>query len=63
MKGPARQISTVGSQEVRLRLPRGLRPAKVSLLSAQKDLPFRVADSEIRFTVPQVGEYEVVAIA
>jgi hypothetical protein len=62
MKGPARQISTVGSQEVRLRLPTGFRPAKVSLLSARKDLQFQVADSAIRFTVPQVGEYEVVAI-
>jgi hypothetical protein len=62
MKGPARQISTVGSQEVRLRLPAGFRPAKVSLLSARKDLPFRVSDSRIQFTVPQVGEYEVVAI-
>ena len=62
LKGPARQISAVGSQEVRLRLPRGFRPAKVLLLSAQKDLPFRVIDSRIRFTVPQVGEYEVAAI-
>jgi hypothetical protein len=32
------------------------------LLSAQNDIPFRVADSGIRFTVPQVGEYEVAAI-
>jgi hypothetical protein len=62
MKGPARQISSVGSQEVRLRLPGGFRPGKVSLLSAEKDLPFRVADSHIQFSVPQVEEYEVAAV-
>jgi hypothetical protein len=62
MKGPARQISAMGNQEVRLRLPDGFRPAKVSLLSARKDLAFHAADSGIQFTVPQVGEYEVVAI-
>jgi hypothetical protein len=45
-----------------LRLPDGFRPAKVFLLSARKDLPFRAAKSELQFTVPQVGEYEVVAI-
>jgi hypothetical protein len=62
LKGPARQISTVGAQEIRLRLPQGFRPARVSLLSAQKEVPFRVTNSEIRFTVPQVAEYEVAAV-
>jgi hypothetical protein len=52
----------VGSQEIRLRLPNGFRPDKVFLLSAGKDLPFRVANSELQFSVPQVGEYEVAAI-
>ena len=33
-----------------------------ALLSARKDLQFQVADSAIRFTVPEVGEYEVAAI-
>ena len=62
LKGPARQISTVGAQEIRLRLPQGFRPAKLTLLNAQKEIPFRVTNSDIRFTVPQVGEYEVAAV-
>jgi len=32
------------------------------LLNAQKEIPFRVTNSDIRFTVPQVGEYEVAAV-
>jgi len=52
----------VGGQEIRLRLPQGFRTAKVSLLSAQKDVPFQVSNSEIRFATPQVGEYEVAVV-
>jgi hypothetical protein len=62
LKGPAREISTLGPQDVRLRLPKGFRAGKVKLLSAKKDLPFHHGDSEIGFRVPQVGEYEVVAV-
>jgi hypothetical protein len=62
LKGPARQISTVGAQEVRLRVPDGFRASKVTLLRAKRDLPFKASGSELRFTVPQVGEYEVAAI-
>jgi hypothetical protein len=62
MKGPARQISTVGGQQVRLRVPAGFRASKVTLLSAKRDVPFQVSGAELSFTVPQVGEYEVAAI-
>ena len=62
MKGPARRISTVGVQQVRLRVPDGFRASKVTLLSAKRDLDFQASCLELRFTVPQVGEYEVAAI-
>jgi hypothetical protein len=52
----------VSAQEIRLRLPQGFRPAKLTLLNAQKEVPFRVTNSEIRFTVPQVAEYEVAVV-
>ena len=62
MKGPARSISAVGPQEVRLQTPEGFRAGKVTTLSNSKELPFRTEGSELILTVPQVGEYEVVAI-
>lgn len=62
LKGPAREISVVGAQDVRLRIPKGFRAARVMLLSGQREVPFQSGDSEIRFRVPQVGEYEVVAV-
>ncbi|MGC2661199.1 MAG: beta-galactosidase trimerization domain-containing protein [Bryobacteraceae bacterium] len=61
MKGPARAISPAGKQDVRLQMPPGFHPAKATTLSTGKDLPFQIAGSELVFTVPQVGEYEVVA--
>jgi hypothetical protein len=62
MKGPAREISTVGKQEVRLRTPKGFRPQKAFTLSAGQSLPFKRQGSELTVTVPQVGEYEVLAV-
>lgn len=62
MKGPARMISAVAAQEVRLQVPAGLHPAKVSLLAARKDVPFTMHGTELRFTVPRVEECEVAAI-
>jgi hypothetical protein len=62
MKGPAREISIVGKQEVRLRVPDGFKARKAMLLSVAKELPFQVQGAELVLTVPQVGEYEVIAI-
>lgn len=62
MKGPAREISTVGKQEVHLQLPKGFRPAKATTLALRQDVPFDIQGSELVFAIPQVGEYEVVAI-
>jgi hypothetical protein len=62
MRGPAREISTVGKQEVRLRLPKGFRPGKAFTLSAGQTLPFKMKGEDVLATVPQVGEYEVLAL-
>lgn len=62
MKGPARFISTVGEQEVRIQLPSGFKVGSVSSLSNSKRLTYRVSDSELVTSLPQVGEYEIVAI-
>ena len=62
MKGPAREISTLGKQEIRLRLPSGFRPGKASTLSNGQQLPIRTEGSDALITLPHVGEYEVLAI-
>jgi hypothetical protein len=62
MKGPAREISVVGKQEVRLRAPAGFRAGRAVTLSAGQRLPFKMDGRDILLTVPQVGEYEVLAI-
>jgi hypothetical protein len=62
MKGPARAIQTVGRQEVRLRIPEGFRLGKAMTLSNSREVPFQTKDSEFVCTLPQIGEYEVLAI-
>jgi len=62
MKGPAREISTVGKQQVRLKAPKGFRAGKALTLSGGHTLPFKTEGPDIVLTVPNVGEYEVVAI-
>ena len=62
MKGPAREISIVGKQEVRLQAPAGFKASKATLLSGPTEVPFQTQGSQIVLTVPQVGEYEVIAI-
>jgi hypothetical protein len=62
MKGPARDISVVGQQQVRLRVPDGFRAGKATMLSARQQLSFQTHGSELLLTIPRVGEYEVIAL-
>ncbi len=62
MKGPLREVLPVGPQRVRIRLPDGLRPRKVQLLTAGTTMTPRVADGVLTVTVPSVDVHEVVAI-
>jgi hypothetical protein len=51
------------SQTVSLKLPPGIRVKSVVLLNAEQSVPFRMENNVLRFTVPQVGDYEVAAVS
>ena len=61
-RGWIRDFFPVGPQEVTMKLPAGRRVRRVELLRAEKDIPFRMTDGAIRFTVPAVLDYEVAAL-
>ena len=62
MKGPLRELIPVGAQEVFVRLPDGLFPAKAHLLTAGKALRFERRQRELRFTVPSILDHEILAV-
>lgn len=62
MKGPVREIIPIPRQEVRVRIPAGRRIAKVHLLVAKTDVPYRRRNGAIELEVPSVGLHEVIAI-
>jgi hypothetical protein len=61
-KGSLREFYPIGPQQVRLSLPASRRVTRVELLKAETDVPFRVADNAVTFTIPGVVDYEVGAI-
>jgi Hypothetical glycosyl hydrolase 6/Beta-galactosidase trimerisation domain len=61
-KGSLRTFYPIGAQKVRMKLPAGRRATRVELLRAEANVPFRVANGTIEFTVPKVADYEVAAI-
>jgi hypothetical protein len=62
MKGPLREVIPVGPQRVRIRLPGGVRPQKVHLLTAGTTLNAAVSAGICSVTVPSVDVHEVIAI-
>jgi hypothetical protein len=62
MKGPLRETIPVGSQQLRIRIPAGLRPTRVRLLTAGTAAPVVESNGMITVTVPSVDVHEVVAI-
>ncbi|HEV2380758.1 MAG TPA: hypothetical protein VG206_13320, partial [Terriglobia bacterium] len=62
MKGPVREVIPAPKQRVRVRLPSGRRAAKVQLLVAQREIPYRQDESGIDLDVPSIVFHEVVAI-
>ncbi len=62
MKGPLRELIPVGPQQVRLRLPDGVRPRGVRLLTADTAPATAQEGPWIHVEVPQVVDHEVVAI-
>jgi hypothetical protein len=62
MKGPIRAPIPVGAQQVRVRMPDGLRARTVRLLVADTSPGFEQDGEWLETTVPSVFEHEVVAI-
>jgi hypothetical protein len=61
-RGYLREFYPIGEQRVRMQLPDGRKVSRVELLKAGTDIPFRVADGTISFTIPKVIDYEVAAM-
>ena len=55
-------VYPLGPQTVSMQLPAGVRVKSVELLRAGGAIPFHADGQTVRFTVPQVGDYEVAAI-
>ena len=62
MKGPIRELLPIGTQEVRVRLPDGLKAKSVHLLVANQSVPVRQNGEWLEVTVPSVLAHEVVAV-
>jgi hypothetical protein len=62
MKGPARELVPIGAQQVRLRLPEGVRPKRVRLLATDTTPRFERKGAELSVVVPAVLDHEVVAV-
>jgi hypothetical protein len=62
MKGPFREVFPVGPLTVEWRLPPGVRPQEVRLLTANRAADWTVEGAELRVEVPRVEIHEVVAV-
>ena len=62
MKGPFRELFTVGEQRVVVKLPAGATASKVHLLVAGRDMPVEQRGTELTVAVPSIRDHEVVAI-
>jgi hypothetical protein len=62
MKGPMRQLIPVGPQNVRLRIPAGMRARKIRLLAANSTPPVKRDGRFLSLTVPSILDHEIVAV-
>jgi hypothetical protein len=62
MKGPFREFIPVGEQQVRIKLPRGIKVQRVKLLVANQIPRFKESAERIDVTVPSVVANEIIAI-
>ena len=60
--GWVRSVYPLGPQQVRMKLPAGVKVRSVELLHAETTVPFAVQRGVLHFTVPRVEDYEVAAI-
>ena len=61
MKGPVREITPVGRQQLRIRIPEQRRISKARLLVANRSVPFQQERDLVRVEVPSIAVHEVVA--
>jgi hypothetical protein len=62
LKGPLREVFPIGPLRLRVRMPGGLEPRAVRLLTDGTTLPIEQSGNVLSLTVPSVGIHEVVAI-
>ena len=61
-RGWVRRFYPISAQRVRMKLPAAAQIAKVELLRAETEIPFRQTSATLEFIVPKVSDYEVAAI-
>jgi hypothetical protein len=61
--GWLQSVYAVGPQSVRMALPGGMKVKSVELLRAEASVEFQLQGEVLRFTIPQVEDYEVAAIS
>jgi hypothetical protein len=62
MKAPLREIIPISRQRVAFRVPSSRRVARVHLLVAARDVPYRAEGSTVSLEVPSIQLHEVVAV-
>ena len=62
MKGPLREIIPVSRQHVRIIIPNGRHIAKVHLLGAKQEIPYRQNEGAIDLEIPAIRLHEVIAL-
>jgi hypothetical protein len=61
-RGWMRTNYPIGPQKVRVQIPEGRKVSRVQLLRSGHDIPFRVTERRIEFTIPSVTDYEIAAL-
>ena len=61
-RGWMRTNYPIGPQKVRVQIPEGRKVGRVQLLRSGHDIPFKVSQRQIEFTIPTVTDYEVAAL-
>lgn len=61
-KGWIREYYPIGEQHIAMTVPNGKSISRVELLRAGKDIPFKMVNGKIEFTVPSILDYEVAGL-
>jgi hypothetical protein len=61
-KGWIREYYPIDGQRVTMAVPGGTTISRVELLRGGKDVPFKITNGAIEFTIPSVLDYEIAAI-